>query len=356
MTPSGPRIRYTDKFGVKRSEYVRRPDGSQGTMSDAIERREELRREHYRPGRAVRSMTVGEIWERDVLPKYRRRVDAGDMTERGLSNLLTAWRRCSVRWSDVQVSDVCAADLESWLAAERVPLSASRRILTVMRAITSRARALKLSDSDPLAGSVELPNGVTRVDSGRTVDDHSAYIAAAAGDRILLAGVILMLCGGCRVGEALAVRADSVEWDGTRATFAVVDEALTNGGLAGRLKNANSARAASVAGKWGLELAGLAREALDGRKTYLCEDADGKPVGVAGFRRAWYKALDAAGLPRETLRSLRPSFATAMLDAGASSRAVNISMGHTPTSPVLATNYDRPSRDSAPVLPDAFGK
>ena len=61
-----------------------------------------------------------------------------------------------------------------------------------------------------------------------------------------------------------------------------------------------------------------------------------------------------AGLEHVTLRSLRRSYATVMLDAGADAGAVNLSMGHTRDSRVLFTNYDRPDAKSAPKLPDAW--
>ena len=63
-------------------------------------------------------------------------------------------------------------------------------------------------------------------------------------------------------------------------------------------------------------------------------------------------ACEAAGLERVTLRSLRRSFATLSLDAGADAGDVNLSMGHTRDSRVLFTNYDRPTLKEAPMLPD----
>ena len=219
-----------------------------------------------------------------------------------------------------------------------------------------RVNLLGVVPRDPLAADIAL--GECRSEPERTELELGPYLEAAAdAGPMLLAGVLLMAAGGCRPGEALGVRADSVRWDevAARATFEVADEALSDSpALAGRLKNEQSARTASVPGEAGRFVADVAAKALEDGLAFVVDSGAGAPVCVATFRRRWHRACEAAGLEPVTLRSLRRSFATLTLDAGADAGDVNLSMGHTRGSKTLFTHYDRPDRTRAPELPDVL--
>ena len=342
------RIRYSADTGDGRG-YRRRSETFRGTER-AVKRRLAELQTLYDTGAAHRRVpTFDELWERDVWPRIER--TCAPNTARSYGYM---WKRVHERWGAVRLDAYNGAQVQDWLAG--LTRRTGRECLGLMRRVSNRAFLLGLAPRDPLAADLAL--GEARPEPERTELRLGPYLRAAADESpLLLAGVLLMAAGGCRPGEALAVRADSVRWDENagRATFEVADEALNDSpALAGRLKNGQSARTASMPGEAGRVVAAVAAQALGEGLAFVVDSGTGTPVCVATFRRRWHKACEAAGLERVTLRSLRRSFATLSLDAGADAGDVNLSMGHTRDSRTLYSHYDRPDRSCAPELPEAL--
>ena len=343
------RIRFMADMGDGRG-FRKQSETFHGTARAAQRRKAELQSQ-YDLGRAHTPVpTFRELWLQDVRPDLER-----TMAPNTLRSYLSAWGRVEARWGAVRLDAYTGAEVQDWLAG--VPRRTGRACLMLMRKVSNRAVLLGLMPTDPLAAQIRVGEASMRA-AERTETDLAPYFSAArqAGP-LVLAGVALMAAGGCRVGEALAVRADSVRWDegANRAVFEVADQVSgVTGQLEGRLKNAQSARVASVPGELGREVAEVASDALAQGLAFVVDTGQGKPVSPAVFRNHWKAACEGAGLEPLTLRSLRRSFATAALDAGADMGEVNISMGHTRDSRVLFTNYDRPDRRTAPVLPDMW--
>jgi integrase len=61
----------------------------------------------------------------------------------------------------------------------------------------------------------------------------------------------------------------------------------------------------------------------------LVGDRDGRPIQQNRFSQSWARAVMRAGLPRGTrYRDLRHTFASALISAGCSVKAVQLSLGH----------------------------
>ena len=344
------RIRYSADTGDGRG-YTRHSETFRGTQRAAKRRLAELQTLHDTGQRRPRVPTFDELWERDVLPEIQR--TCAPETVRGYVSM---WRRVSERWGTTRLDAYTGADVQDWL--QGLTRRTGMACLSLMRRVSNRAYLLCLVSRDPIAAAIR-PSNARAGDPERTALDLAPYLqAAAGGGRMMLAGVLLMAAGGCRPAEALAVRADSVVWDedAQRAVFRVADQALAyTSGLAGRLKNAQSARVASVPGEAGRVVAQAAAQALEEGCVYVVDDGCGRPVPLDSFRRRWSAACRSAGLDHVTLRSLRRSFATLALDAGADAGDVNLSMGHVRDSRTLTVHYDHPDREHAPNLPDALG-
>ncbi len=345
------RIRYLADVGDGRG-FCRQSETLRGTAREAQRRKAELQAK-YDLGRGHKPVpTFAELWRRDVLPDLEAR-----MAPNTLRSYLAAWNRVEARWGRVRLDAYNGADVQDWLAD--VPARTSRVCLLLMRKVSNRAVLLGLVERDPLKAQIRTGSTSMRAAERTSVDLAPYFAAARAESALLLAGVALMAAGGCRVGEALAVRAETVVWDDAarRATFEVADQvSARTGELEGRLKNAQSRRAASIPGALGREVADVAAQALGRGLTFVVDTGQGKPVSETVFRNRWKAACGKAGLEPLTLRSLRRSFATAALDAGADMGEINLSMGHTRDSRVLFTHYDRPDRKVAPVLPDMWGR
>lgn len=342
------RIRYSADTGDGRG-YRRHSETFRGTERAVKRRLAELRTLYDLGCNRPRVPTFDELWERDVWPQIQR--TCAPNTARGYGYM---WRHVHERWGPVRLDAYNGADVQDWLSG--LTRRTGAECLGLMRRVSNRALLLGVVPRDPLAADIAL--GECRSEPERTELELGPYLEAAAdAGPMLLAGVLLMAAGGCRPGEALGVRADSVRWDevAARATFEVADEALSDSpALAGRLKNEQSARAASVPGEAGRFVADVAAKALEDGLVFVVDSGAGAPVCVATFRRRWHRACEAAGLEPVTLRSLRRSFATLTLDAGADVGDVNLSMGHTRGSKTLFTHYDRPDRTRAPELPDVL--
>lgn len=344
------RIRYSADTGDGRG-YTRHSETFRGGQRAVKRRLAELQTLCDTGAARTRVPTFDELWERDVLPTVKR-----TCAPNTIKSYLSAWSRVSERWGSTKLDAYTGADVQDWL--QGVPRRTGRACLMVMRKVSNRALLLGMVQRDPLAASISVSDFSKRAKEKTELDLAPYFEAAAKGGSMLLAGIVLMAAGGCRVGEALAVRADSVHWDeeGCRATFEVTDQAIAeHGALAGRLKNAQSRRTASVPGAMGRMVADVAARSLEAGCTYVVDSGNGTPVSTTVFRNHWEACIKSAGLEHLTMRSLRRSCATSQLDAGADAGDVNLSMGHTRDSRVLFTNYDRPSQQAAPTLPDAWG-
>ncbi len=341
------RIRYRADLGDGRG-YTRHSETLKGTRMQA-ERRLAKLRVRYDEGLRSQVPTFDDLWERDVLPSVMA------LAPNTRKTYLSHWKLVSERWGSTALDAYNGAEVQDWL--QTVPRRTGQSCLMLMRKVSNRALLLGVVQRDPLAADIKV-SSVSKRPPERTELKLGPYFEAALeASPMLFAGVVLMAAGGCRFGEALGVRADSVRWveEEGRAVFEVADQVVeARPELAGRLKNRQSLRTASVPGWLGRELYGLAQRAISEGCTFVVDSGFGEPISEAAFRSRLRRVFDRAGLPHVTMRSLRRSFATVSLDAGADPGELNLAMGHTRDSRVLYTNYDRPDSSRAPIVPAAW--
>ena len=331
------RLRWIDA-GRRRSETV------YGSRHDAERRLAEIQTatDERRPS----MQTVGEIWQALARPELERTSAASTMR-----NNASAWERhVSQRWASTYADEVRAADFQAWLLT--IPRGSANISIGIMRLIMRHAVMLGLIDRSPLDMRFEKPQKSGAVSHEIiAAADIDAYHAAVRGT---LAEVPFLLgaCAGLRVGEMLGVRVGEIEMAGGMAVFEVcreVDEfgriVLDRDGTE-RVKTRMSRRWAVVYEPYASRLMELQAIAEASGDVYLADDGTGNPIGKRSLRKAWERALDAAGLPMILLRNLRPSFATSMhASYGMLTEDIARLMGH--TKPVITFGtYQRPGKDA----------
>ena len=343
------RLRWTDA-GRRRSETV------YGSRHDAERRLAEIQTatDERRPS----MQTIGEIFDALVVPEMER-----TLAPRSLKNQHSVWSlHIAPRWSDVYADELRAADVQSWLLG--LPQNSAQRALAILRSVMRHALMLGMVASSPLSVSFEMPKSKTREVSHEIVHsdaDMARYLAAVHGCEIEGA-IILMACGGLRVGEALGVKACEIERREVAgkcaAVVTVARQALAEGGVAldadgsERLKTAHSARTAVVIGESAERLLALADAASDRGDVYLSDDGYGEPIGSTAARTLWRKAIARAGLPDMLMRNLRPSYATSVhFGQGIATEDVARLMGHSKPTITFGV-YERPDADDVLAIFD----
>ncbi len=161
----------------------------------------------------------------------------------------------------------------------------------------------------------------------------------AAFDEGFVPHILVLLCldGGLRVGEALGLRWQAIEWgddrDPNRALR--IEEARPRGGEPTAPKSGRSRRVAlSHRLRWGL------------LELYQSYDASPQPrdlvlagIDVSNFRtREWRRILKRADIGHRTIKDLRDTFASQLLTAGVQLGYVSSQLGHSDVS-VTARHY-----------------
>lgn len=336
------RLRWTDA-GRRKSCTVR------GTRADAERRLAEIQIETDTHTPKMR--TVGELWESALLPDLQR-----SQAPRTLVNSKSCWNKhVAPAWSHVYVDEIRASTVQDWLLG--LPPQTAKVCLYILRGIMRQAVIFELVDHSPLEIKFTLPTSKTKHYSAEIIHDEpsiAAYLAAVHG-RWIEAPIILMLCGGLRVGESLGVQAADITRHTANgqpcALIHVTRQADKTGGVVTnadgteRLKTKTSNRYAAVIGEPASRLFELQDNAASDGHIYMADDGTGRPIGTDALRRAWREALKLAGLPSIDLRNLRPSFATAAHHGGGiATEDIARLLGHSRPNITFRT-YQRPNAD-----------
>lgn len=236
--------------------YWRCSETVRGTRKQAGERLAELRLQHTHDAPCP---TMGECWTRWYLPDRERMVGQGDLARQSLIQYRSIWNKhVRVRWSEVQVNQVRPLEVQQWLfELKRV---AAKSSLQLMRQILDYPTRYGIIYTNPLAIRYLLPSSTTT-----THRDDGVWSPAALGDvwhacwgtwfepAVLIAGF-----GGCRVGEALGVRAGDLQYalvSSVPITFVRIQRQIDGQGQeVERTKNRWSNRWALLAGRPALRL------------------------------------------------------------------------------------------------------
>lgn len=346
------RLRYwaeTDTGYRRCSQTVR------GTRKQAGERLAKLRLEH---GHDTPCPTVEQCWKRWYLPDRTRMVEQGDLAPQTLEQYKSTWRRhVGPRWGTMPVDCVHPLDVQQWLLArKRVAAEAS---LHLMRQILDYATRYGFIGTNPLAMRYLLPSSTTieKRDSGVWTVRELGDVWRACWDTWFEAAMLLAGFGGCRVGEALAVRSDDVREgcvDHVPVVFVRIERQVdAHGRVVERTKNQWSTRTSLLVGMPAQRLIQLASHR--GANELLSKGPHDRVTSQKDLRLAFVQQLEAHDVPVHLFKNLRKTWQTnARWVLRLPPWIVEPMMGHVGTS-VTSHHYDKPSeQEFAEALVEAW--
>jgi integrase len=224
------------------------------------------------------------------------------------------------------------SDLQGWVTAMAQHSSPT----TVTLVYRQLGAALKAAEHDRIIGRspaarVKLPKRVQIEIVPPTVAEVEA-VADAMFPRYR--GVVALAAGtGLRLGEVLGLGPTDVDF--LRRTVRV-DKQLCRSGELGPPKTAASVRTVPVAD---VVLEELARhiEQFPGEDGFIFTSGTGAPVTGGAFGSLWRKARTKAGVPEFRFHDLRHFYASALISAGCSVKAVQKALGHASATETLNT-------------------
>lgn len=226
-------------------------------------------------------------------------------------------------------------DIQSWvndLSEKGLAPASVARCFRYLRACLKSAEAWGLLDKSPCQ-KINLPRSNHAELSFLEPEDIAALLAAARDPESVLFATLAL--SGLRLGEGLALAWRHVDFEHNALT---VERSWSFHGGFMEPKTASSRRAVPMMPALAATLADFYRAQGEPEPDALLFSFDGsKPLDPANVRKRFLEALEAAGLKRVTLHSLRHSYASLMLACGASIKALQRSLGHASAAMTLNT-------------------
>jgi integrase len=288
--------------------YRRRSKTIRGTRLDAERARSELMLAHSEDAPCP---TVGEVWERWMLPDLERRAEAGDVAATTITQYRYGWQRhVAPQWAHVQCDAVRPLAVQQWLYG--ITANAAKQGILLLRMALDYAVRYELVEHNPCRERYVMPSKSTveRQDAGVWTLDELGEVWRAVRGQWYEAAFLLCAFGGLRVGEALGVRAEDVGAevvDGMTLAMVRVERQAAPSGVTDALKTPQSRRTVPVPGRAGARLLELAATMPD----FLSGDGMGGPSTRYRLRSSWASAPLPDRL-RHPFRNLRNSWQTNM--------------------------------------------
>jgi integrase len=185
---------------------------------------------------------------------------------------------------------------------------------------------------------VKLPKQHKRLITPLTLEQVEA-VADAVGEKYRPL-VILGAGAGLRISEALGLPVSAIDWLGHElsVTQQVVRDKEQGIVTLGPVKTNASVRKVPLAEVVLSELASYLKDHPHQPNELLVTDAHGDPIPENTFGQTWKRAAAKAGLPQGTrYHDLRHTFASALIAAGCSVKAVQMALGHESAAVTLDT-------------------
>lgn len=237
---------------------------------------------------------------------------------------------------DRQLRSLRPSDVQAWVT-ERSRTLAPGSVELVYRHFSA---AMKAAERDRLISrtpcdQIRLP----KVSKAEIVPPTIDQVEAIAGSMIerYRAAVVLAAGAGLRLGEVFGVQLDRIDF--LRRTIRVDQQLVTpsNGPVfLGPPKTASSIRTVPLADVVVFELSEHVRKfpPVDG---FVFTTQMDRPVRRGTFQPAWTRATKAAKSPDVRFHDLRHHYASALISAGCSVKAVQKALGHASASETLDT-------------------
>lgn len=235
-----------------------------------------------------------------------------------------------------QLRSLRPSDVQAWVS-DRSTVLAAGSVEVVFRHFAS---AMKAAEHDRIIGRspcerIKLPKKAPAEVVPPTVEQVAA-IAEAMQERYR-AAVVLAAGAGLRLGEVFGVQVDRVDF--LRRQVTVDQQLLTpsNGpAVLGPPKTSSSVRTVPVADVVVQELARHV-ERFPPVGGYVFTTEMDNPVRRGTFQAAWKRATRAAGAEGVRFHDLRHHYASALISAGCSVKAVQHALGHASATETLNT-------------------
>lgn len=333
------RIRY---WGDKRDGkgYRRLSSNFTGTLTEARRERDRLIELHSTEER--KTYTVRYVFETLYWPACEKR-----LAENSLNMYRSTWRRyVEPKLGERKLSTVRPLEIQEWI--DGMTKNQAKRAVNMLSGIYRTAIKYDLTESDPTAVGLEIPDDVSKMDAG--IYDMAELVRMAEllrGSR--MEGMFLLgAFGSCRPGEAAAVDPASVELvradNGTVCAIVPIErEAVRGHGVVERVKTESSRRSIVVPGIWGERLAEIAHERIEGGHCLFIENMKGEPLTSARLKAIWEREAQRLGFEYHPLRNLRNSWRTSwQYEVRIAPDTLEVLMGHSGSS-VSAKHYVRAS-------------
>lgn len=352
------RCRYRDADGATR--LVKRTGKSGNAARTALQKALTERGRATGPqlGSASRVRDAGEHW----LARLAERVEAGDRAPRTYATYESAWRlHVLPGLGELRLREATTAACEAWLVAlrKRVGPSMASTSRAVLSGVLGYAARMGAIDANPVRDLSPIPGAGSRVRKPRsmTADERAAWLewmdhnvalppraegmparrrttrtsertAEVAASRALGDVTRFMLATGVRVGEAMAVSWDEVDFVEGEVAIQWHIVRIKGQGLV-RMPGAKSEAGDRVLRlpSWGIDMLRARRDGAPGVTPVF-------PDALGGWRDPnlvlrWIRwSRDEAGFGWVTSHVFRQTVITVLDDAGLSAREVSNQAGH----------------------------
>lgn len=331
--------------------YKRRSRTIRGTRLDAERVRSELMLAHSDDAPCP---TVGEVWERYVLPDLERRLADNDIAPDTYKQYVQQWDKHVVpTWANVQCDSMRPLAVQQWLYT--LTRSQAQNATLVLTKAMDYAVRYGWAPTNPMRENYVMPSRTTvnERDKGTwTLGELHALWERLYGTWMEPA-FLLSAFGSARVGESLGVLASDVErhdLDGVPIALVHIHRQLKHHGhgVADRMKTDHSSRWLVMVGRAAARVCDIAESMPP--EWHLTNDGMGGTVTQDRYTQNWRKM----GF-EHPYRNLRPSWQTWMRwDLRLEPHHIKVLMGHK-VKGVTGEFYDRPRAEQlAGLVADAY--
>lgn len=319
---------YRDPDGRQRTKTFARKVDAQRFLTTVES--DKLRGDYVDPHERTTFGEYAEAWlERQTTSAHTRRQTASRLNARILPAL-----------GDVELRHIKPSTVQQWLAGlERdglAPGTVRLYLATISQVLNAAVDDGLLARNPVRSRSVKPPAAPDERVDAWTAEQVTAVIDALP-DRYRASAVLAAGCG-LRKGEAHGLRVGDVDW---LRHVVHVRQQLRQDGTFGPPKRGR-VRDVPLPEHVALELSAHLERCAAGEDGLIFTDDDGQSVDRQRFDRAWHAALDIAGLSRSRengMHALRHFYASALLAAGVSVRAVADWLGHADGGALLLRVY-----------------
>ena len=237
------------------------------------------------------------------------------------------------RFGKLRLSQITSLMVQSWvndLSSSGLAARTVRKAYRYLASCLNHARKQDILEADPFKGVI-LPRLPKRELDFLDPEEIARLLdECKPRERALFA---TLAYSGLRLGEVLALRVGDID---LKAGVIRIERSLSTKGTIEEPKSDSGRRAVPMVGILREELAAyILPTAMP--DDLLFSTKSGRPLDHSNALKRFLRALEAAGLKRVTIHSLRHSFASVALDNGVPIKALQRALGHAKASMTLDT-------------------